>query len=205
SSCRGSHSSAPGPPPASPTRARTFPGSSSASTERAARSVSGAGCAASTWGRAPRIPPSASAVSRSSPGAGAGSSDRARARRAGDHSMSGRIVGAERSRIVRVVAIASVIVVVDQIVKLIALDRLAPGIPVDVVPGPIALPLVRNPGLAFGLLAGIPAGWRWGGGVLSLVALIVLLPRAPRVPPGPATGRLARADRDRSDLRRSRR
>ena len=97
--------------------------------------------------------------------------------------MSGRIVGAERSRIARVVAIASVIVVVDQIVKLIALDRLAPGIPVDVVPGLIALTLVRNPGLAFGLLAGIPAGWRWVVGLLSLVALIVLLRVALRVLP----------------------
>ena len=97
--------------------------------------------------------------------------------------MSGRIVGAERSRIARVVAIASVIVVVDQIVKLIALDRLAPGIPVDVVPGLIALTLVRNPGLAFGLLAGIPAGWRWVVGLLSLLALIVLLRVALRVLP----------------------
>ena len=97
--------------------------------------------------------------------------------------MGGRIVGAERPRVVRVVAIAGVVVVVDQIVKLIALDRLAPGIPVDVVPGLIALTLVRNPGLAFGLLAGIPAGWRWVVGLLSLLALIVLLRVGLRVLP----------------------
>ena len=97
--------------------------------------------------------------------------------------MGGRIVGAERPRVVRVVAIAGVVVVVDQIVKLIALDRLAPGIPVDVVPGLIALTLVRNPGLAFGLLASIPAGWRWVVGLLSLLALIVLLRVALRVLP----------------------
>ena len=97
--------------------------------------------------------------------------------------MGGRIVGAERPRVVRVVAIAGVVVVVDQIVKLIALDRLAPGIPVDVVPGLIALTLVRNPGLAFGLLAGIPAGWRWVVGLLSLLALVVLLRVALRVLP----------------------
>jgi signal peptidase II len=97
--------------------------------------------------------------------------------------MGGRIVGAERPRVVRVVAIAGGVVVVDQIVKLIALDRLAPGIPVDVVPGLIALTLVRNPGLAFGLLAGIPAGWRWVVGLLSLLALIVLLRVALRVLP----------------------
>ena len=97
--------------------------------------------------------------------------------------MGGRIVGAERPRVVRVVAIAGGVVVVDQIVKLIALDRLAPGIPVDVVPGLIALTLVRNPGLAFGLLASIPAGWRWVVGLLSLLALIVLLRVALRVLP----------------------
>jgi len=97
--------------------------------------------------------------------------------------MGGRIVGAERPRVVRVVAIAGVVVVVDQIVKLIALDRLAPGIPVDVVPGLIALTLVRNPGLAFGLLASIPAGWRWVVGLLSLLALIVLLRVGLRVLP----------------------
>ena len=97
--------------------------------------------------------------------------------------MGGRMTGAERHRVVRVVAIAVVVVVIDQIVKLIALDRLAPGIPVDVVPGLIALTLVRNPGLAFGLLAGIPAGWRWVVGLLSLLALIVLLRVALRVLP----------------------
>jgi signal peptidase II len=97
--------------------------------------------------------------------------------------MGGRMIGAERSRVMRVVAIAAVVVVLDQILKVIALDRLAPGIPVDVVPGLIALTLVRNPGLAFGLLAGIPAGWRWVVGLLSLLALVVLLRVALRVLP----------------------
>ena len=97
--------------------------------------------------------------------------------------MGGRMTGAERHRVVRVVAIAVVIVVFDQIVKIIALDRLTPGIPVDVVPGLIALTLVRNPGLAFGLLADIPAGWRWVVGLLSLLALVVLLRVALRVLP----------------------
>jgi signal peptidase II len=96
--------------------------------------------------------------------------------------MGGRMIGAERPRVVRVAAIAAVVVVLDQIVKL-ALDRLAPGIPVDVVPGLVALTLVRNPGLAFGLLSGIPAGWRWVVGLLSLLALVVLLRVALRVLP----------------------
>ena len=57
----------------------------------------------------------------------------------------------ERPRIGRVVAIAGGVVVLDQIVKLIALDRLTLGVPVDVVQGLVALTLVKNPGLAFGL------------------------------------------------------
>jgi signal peptidase II len=93
------------------------------------------------------------------------------------------MIGGERSRRVRVIAIAVVIVVLDQIVKQMALDRLTLGVPVDVVHGLIALTLVKNPGLAFGLLSGIPAGWRWLVGVLSLLALIVLLRVALRILP----------------------
>jgi signal peptidase II len=93
------------------------------------------------------------------------------------------MIGGERSRIVRVLAIAVVVVILDQIVKQIALDRLSLGVPVDVVPGLIALTLVKNPGLAFGLLSGIPPGWRWLVGLLSLLALIVLLRVALRILP----------------------
>jgi signal peptidase II len=93
------------------------------------------------------------------------------------------MIGGERSRIVRVLAIAVVVVVLDQIVKQIALDRLSLGVPVDVVHGLIALTLVKNPGLAFGLLSGIPPGWRWLVGLLSLLALIVLLRVALRILP----------------------
>ena len=82
-----------------------------------------------------------------------------------------------------VVAIAAVVVVLDQITKLIALDRLTLGVPVIVVDGFLALTLVRNTGLAFGLLAGIPPGWRWLVGLLSLVALVVLLRVALRILP----------------------
>ncbi len=89
----------------------------------------------------------------------------------------------ERPRVGRVVAIAGGVVVLDQIVKLIALDRLTLGVPVDVVQGLVALTLVKNPGLAFGLLSGIPAGWRWVVGLLSLAALVVLLRVALRILP----------------------
>ena len=73
--------------------------------------------------------------------------------------------------------------VLDQVVKLIVLDRLTPGLPVVVVEGLVALTLVMNPGLAFGLLAGVPTGWRWVVGLLSLLALGVLLRVALRILP----------------------
>lgn len=92
-------------------------------------------------------------------------------------------IGADRSRITRVITIAAVVVVLDQLTKLIALGRLIPGVPVPVVEDYIALTLVMNPGLAFGLLSGVPAGWRWIVGLLSLVALVVLLRVALRILP----------------------
>ena len=92
-------------------------------------------------------------------------------------------IRAERSRLAGVVTIAAVVVVLDQITKLIVLSRLTLGVPVIVVDGFAALTLVMNPGLAFGLLAGIPASWRWVVGLLSLAALVVLLRVAMRVLP----------------------
>jgi signal peptidase II len=92
-------------------------------------------------------------------------------------------IRADRSRLGRVVTIAAVVVVLDQIAKLIVLQRLTLGVPVVLVDGFFALTLVMNTGLAFGLLSGIPAGWRWVVGVLSLVALVVLLRVALRILP----------------------
>jgi signal peptidase II len=90
---------------------------------------------------------------------------------------------ADRSRLGRVVAIGAAVVVLDQIVKLLALERLTLGVPVTVVPGLIALTLVMNTGLAFGLLAGVPVGWRWIVGLLSVLALVILLRIALRILP----------------------
>jgi signal peptidase II len=104
-----------------------------------------------------------------------------RSRGPGERAATGS--AAERPRIARVVALAVVVVVLDQVVKLIALDRLTLGLPVDVIPGFLALTLVKNPGLAFGLLSGIAPGWRWVVGLLSMLALIVLLRVALRVLP----------------------
>lgn len=73
-----------------------------------------------------------------------------------------------------VLALAGGIVALDQATKAAALAALPPGVPVEVVPGLVALTLVMNPGLAFGLLGGLPVAWRWVVAALSLAALLVL-------------------------------
>lgn len=69
---------------------------------------------------------------------------------------------------------ALVVLVLDLITKHLALERLPPGRPVAVIDGFFSLTLVMNPGLAFGMLAGTPAGWRWLVALLSIAALTVL-------------------------------
>jgi len=91
-----------------------------------------------------------------------------------------------------VLLLAGAIVTLDQITKAIALERLPLGVPVTVIDGWLALTLVLNPGLAFGLLGSVPPGGRWVVAALSLVALAVLARVALRVlPAGGWTGRLA--------------
>ena len=80
-----------------------------------------------------------------------------------------------------IVVIAGAIVVLDQVTKAIALQQLAPGVAVPVIDGVLSLTLVMNTGLAFGLLAGLPATWRWLVALSSIVALIVLARVAARV------------------------
>ncbi len=67
-----------------------------------------------------------------------------------------------------------VILVLDQLTKLVALDRLSSGVPVNVVDGFFSLTLVMNPGLAFGMLSSTPTAWRWIVALLSMGALAVL-------------------------------
>ena len=83
---------------------------------------------------------------------------------------------------IRVSLLAAVVVVLDQLTKAVALDHLPPGVPVDLAPW-FSLTLVMNPGLAFGVLAGVPTGWRWVVAALSLAALVVLARVALRVLP----------------------
>ena len=84
---------------------------------------------------------------------------------------------------IKVLALGGGVIVLDQITKAVVLSHLAPGTHVDVVDGFVTLTLVMNPGLAFGLLGGVPAGWRWVVAVLSVAALIVLARVALRVLP----------------------
>lgn len=84
----------------------------------------------------------------------------------------------------RVLALGAGVVVLDQLTKTVVLGYLAPGMHVDLIPGLLTLTLVMNPGLAFGLLGGVPMGWRWLVALLSLVALAVLARVALRVLPG---------------------
>ncbi|MEX2145544.1 MAG: signal peptidase II [Candidatus Rokuibacteriota bacterium] len=81
-----------------------------------------------------------------------------------------------------VLALAGAVIALDQVTKAIALDRLPPGVSV-VVTDWLNLTLVMNPGLAFGLLGGIPPAWRWMVAALSVVALLVLARVALRVLP----------------------
>ncbi len=95
----------------------------------------------------------------------------------------------------RIAVLAGVVVVLDQITKLIALARLVPGTPLGVIDGFLALTLVLNPGLAFGILASAPTGWRWVVALLSVVALVILVQVALRIlPRGGSRSRRARPD-----------
>jgi signal peptidase II len=82
-----------------------------------------------------------------------------------------------------VLLLAGAIVVLDQVTKAIALARLIPGVPTVVVDGWVALTLVMNPGLAFGLLGSVPPAWRWTVAALSVLALVILARVALRVLP----------------------
>ncbi len=75
-------------------------------------------------------------------------------------------------KLVAVVALA--VVALDQGTKLLVLAHLSPGLPVPLLEGLLAFTLVMNPGLAFGIFAATPPGWRWLVALLSLSALSVL-------------------------------
>ncbi len=80
-----------------------------------------------------------------------------------------------------VLVMAGAVVALDQSTKAMALVSLAPGTPLSLVDGLLALTLVMNPGLAFGLLGGLPTAWRWTVALLSVAALVILARVAVRV------------------------
>ncbi|MGH7384706.1 MAG: signal peptidase II, partial [Candidatus Rokuibacteriota bacterium] len=55
-------------------------------------------------------------------------------------------------------ATALLVLILDAVTKHLALQHLPRGRPVSVIDGFFSLTLVMNPGLAFGMLAGTPAG-----------------------------------------------
>ena len=84
---------------------------------------------------------------------------------------------------IRVLILGGGVVALDQLTKAVVLSHLEPGMHVVVVASFVNLTLVMNPGLAFGLLGGVPVGWRWLLAVLSLIALAVLAKVSLRVLP----------------------
>ncbi len=82
-----------------------------------------------------------------------------------------------------VIVLGVVVVILDQVTKLAVLRHFPFGARVDVVDGVVALTLVMNPGLAFGLLSDLPVAWRWVVAGLSIVALGVLARVAVRLLP----------------------
>jgi signal peptidase II len=91
-----------------------------------------------------------------------------------------------------VLGLATTVFVADQLTKAGALARLDAAHPVVVIPGFLHLVLVMNPGVAFGIFAGIPPGWRWIVTLFSLTALVLLGSLALRIlPRGSVLARVA--------------
>jgi len=87
---------------------------------------------------------------------------------------------------------AFIVVILDQLTKVLALERLSPGVPVGMIEGCFSLTLVMNPGLAFGMLSATPSAWRWVVVLLSMGALGVLVVLGARLlPTGGVPTRLA--------------
>ena len=163
-----------------------------------ARSASGAGCAASAWAEDAEHPTLCERCVPVVVGRGARASDRASAEAPrGRPIRMGRLivapsVPASRASSPSPPSSSSS----TRSSRLIALDRLAPGVPVDVVPGARRADARHESGPRLRpSLGGIPAGWRW-----VVAAAVVAGAGRPRSASrcGSCRGRLARADRDRA-------
>jgi signal peptidase II len=91
-----------------------------------------------------------------------------------------------------ILGLAALIFVADQLTKRAALVRLDATHPVVVIPDFFHLVLVMNPGVAFGIFAGVPPRWRWIVTLFSVTALALLASLAFRVlPRGSLVARIA--------------
>jgi signal peptidase II len=91
-----------------------------------------------------------------------------------------------------ILVLAATVFVADQLTKKWALASLDVSHPVVVVPDLFHLVLVMNPGVAFGIFAGVPPRWRWIVTLFSLTALALLGSLAFRIlPRGSALARVA--------------
>src|SRR5262249_42619218 len=88
-----------------------------------------------------------------------------------------------------ILGLAALIFVADQLTKRAALLRLDATHPVVVIPDVFHLVLVMNPGVAFGIFAGVPPRWRWIVTLFSLTALALLAFRV--LPRGSLVARIA--------------
>jgi signal peptidase II len=84
---------------------------------------------------------------------------------------------------VLVVGLATAVFVADQLTKVWALASLDATHPLVVIPDLLHLALVMNPGVAFGIFAGVPPEWRWIVTLFSLTALALLGSLAFRILP----------------------
>jgi signal peptidase II len=91
-----------------------------------------------------------------------------------------------------VLGLAAAVFAADQLTKRWALARLDSWHPVVVIPDVFQLVLVMNPGVAFGIFAGVPPAWRWIVTVFSVTALALLGSLAFRIlPHGSVVARVA--------------
>jgi signal peptidase II len=91
-----------------------------------------------------------------------------------------------------VLGLSAAVFITDQLTKRWALAQLDAARPIVVIPDLCQLVLVMNPGVAFGIFAGVPPAWRWIVTVFSVTALVLLGSLAFRVlPHGSVLARVA--------------
>ncbi|TKS58623.1 MAG: signal peptidase II [Nitrospira sp.] len=105
----------------------------------------------------------------------------------GGHSLNGTLL-----RNLLLASVTGVVIVVDQITKLYIMQTMRPHESIPVVPNLFSLTYIRNPGAAFGLLAGSSNAFRMVFfGLTSIIALGLLSTILLRMPERDWMGRLS--------------